>query len=163
MGFSRQEYWSGLPCPPPGDLPNPGVKPRSLTSTALVGRFFITSTPWEAPQIGITTVCSLEHSITWNLRRSFVPLQGASSSSGWECSVCHPQLACLCYWRRESLLLSPESGCFSVKEIPCLTLPPVYSVIRDVFRESGSVDVYLNERALHRTGVASLHYFNALE
>ena len=30
MGFSRQEYWSGLPCPPPGDLPNPGVKPVSL-------------------------------------------------------------------------------------------------------------------------------------
>ena len=30
MGFSRQEYWSGLPCPPPGDLPDPGVKPASL-------------------------------------------------------------------------------------------------------------------------------------
>ena len=30
MGFSRQGYWSGLPCPPPGDLPNPGVKPESL-------------------------------------------------------------------------------------------------------------------------------------
>ena len=30
MGFSRQEYWSGLPCPPPGDLPNPGIKPESL-------------------------------------------------------------------------------------------------------------------------------------
>ena len=29
MGFSRQEYWSGLPCPSPGDLPNPGIKPRS--------------------------------------------------------------------------------------------------------------------------------------
>ena len=29
MGFSRQEYWSGLPCPPPGDLPNPGIQPRS--------------------------------------------------------------------------------------------------------------------------------------
>ena len=31
MGFSRQEYWSGLPCPPPGDLSNPGIKPRSPT------------------------------------------------------------------------------------------------------------------------------------
>ena len=29
QGFSRQEYWSGLPCPPPGDLPNPGIEPRS--------------------------------------------------------------------------------------------------------------------------------------
>ena len=34
MRFSRQEYWSGLPCPPPGDLPNPGIKPRSLTLQA---------------------------------------------------------------------------------------------------------------------------------
>ena len=29
LGFSREEYWSGLPCPPPGDLPDPGIKPRS--------------------------------------------------------------------------------------------------------------------------------------
>ena len=34
MGFSRQEYWSGLPCPSPGDLPHPGIKPRSLASWA---------------------------------------------------------------------------------------------------------------------------------
>ena len=40
MGFSKQEYWSGLPCPPLGDLPNPGMKPVSLASSALVCRFF---------------------------------------------------------------------------------------------------------------------------
>ena len=40
MGFSRQEYWSGLPCPPPGDLPNPGIKPVSLLSLALADMFF---------------------------------------------------------------------------------------------------------------------------
>ena len=34
MGFSRQEYWSGLPCSPPGDLPNPGIEPTSLISAA---------------------------------------------------------------------------------------------------------------------------------
>ena len=34
-GFSRQEYWSGLPCPSPGDLPNPGIEPVSLKSPAL--------------------------------------------------------------------------------------------------------------------------------
>ena len=34
VGFSRQEYWSGFPCPPPGDLPDPGVQPVSLTSPA---------------------------------------------------------------------------------------------------------------------------------
>ena len=48
MGFSRQEYWSGLPCPPPGDLPNPGIEPMSLTSPALAGRFFTSSATWEA-------------------------------------------------------------------------------------------------------------------
>ena len=35
MGYSRQEYWSGLPCPPPGDLPNPGIKAASQASPAL--------------------------------------------------------------------------------------------------------------------------------
>ena len=40
MGFSRQEYWSGLPFPTPRDLPNPGIKPVSLASSALAGGFF---------------------------------------------------------------------------------------------------------------------------
>ena len=48
MGFSRQEYWSRLPCPPPGDLPNPGIEPTSLMSPALAGMFFTTSATWEA-------------------------------------------------------------------------------------------------------------------
>ena len=47
-GFSRQEYWSGLPCPLLGDLPNPAVKPASLMSPVLPGGFFTTSTTWEA-------------------------------------------------------------------------------------------------------------------
>ena len=48
VGFSRQEYWSGLPRPPPGDLPDPGIQPASLMSLALPGEFFTTSAPWEA-------------------------------------------------------------------------------------------------------------------
>ena len=48
VGFSRQEYWSGLPCPPPGDLPDTGTKPTSLISPALAGGFFTPSTTWEA-------------------------------------------------------------------------------------------------------------------
>ena len=47
MRFPRQEYWSALPCPPPGDLPNPGIKPTSLYS-ALAGGFFTTSATCEA-------------------------------------------------------------------------------------------------------------------
>ena len=49
MGFPRQEYWSGLPFPPPGDLPNPGIEPASLASPVLVGGFFTTGSTWEAP------------------------------------------------------------------------------------------------------------------
>ena len=40
MEFSRQEYWSGLPFPPPGDLPDPEIKPASPISPALAGGFF---------------------------------------------------------------------------------------------------------------------------
>ena len=40
--FTRQEYWSGLPCPPPGNVPNPGIELTSLRSPALAGRFFTT-------------------------------------------------------------------------------------------------------------------------
>ena len=47
MGFSRQEYWHELPSPPPGDLPDPGIKPVSLKSAALAGGFFTTSATWE--------------------------------------------------------------------------------------------------------------------
>ena len=49
--FSRQEYWSGLPFPTPQDLPDPGIEPVTLVSPALAGRFFTTSTTWEAPNI----------------------------------------------------------------------------------------------------------------
>ena len=46
MGFSWQEYWSGLPCPPPRDLPDSGIKSTSLSSPALAGEFFTTSATW---------------------------------------------------------------------------------------------------------------------
>ena len=48
MGFPRQEYWSGLPFPPPGDLSDPGIKPTSLTPPALAVGFFTSRTTWEA-------------------------------------------------------------------------------------------------------------------
>ena len=48
MGFSRQEYWNGLQCTPPRDLPDPGIKPMSLMSPALAGGFFTTTITWEA-------------------------------------------------------------------------------------------------------------------
>ena len=48
MGFSRQEYWNGLPFPSPGDLPDPGIESACLTSPTLTGGFFTTSATWEA-------------------------------------------------------------------------------------------------------------------
>ena len=51
MGFSKQQYWSGLPCPPPGNLPDPGIEPIFLMSPALAGGFFTLVPPgkprWE--------------------------------------------------------------------------------------------------------------------
>ena len=51
MRFSRQEDWSGLPCPPPGNFPDPVIEPTSFTSPALVGGFFFftTNANWESP------------------------------------------------------------------------------------------------------------------
>ena len=46
MGLSRQEYWSGLPCPPPEDLPDPGIEPAPLMSPLSLGAFFTTSAAW---------------------------------------------------------------------------------------------------------------------
>ena len=57
MGFFRQEYWSGLPCPPAGDLPDPETEPESLTSPALAGGFFTARATWE--------VQSLQHTLTF--------------------------------------------------------------------------------------------------
>ena len=78
-GVSRQEYWSRLQCPPLGDLPDPGIKPESLTSPALAGRFFTASTTWEAslhllisncqsfsnPQPSLVDVCFLIQVKSW--------------------------------------------------------------------------------------------------
>ena len=63
MGFSRQEYWSELSCPPPGDLPNSGIEPTSLMSPELVGRFFTTSATWETQktELRVMRTLSLSH------------------------------------------------------------------------------------------------------
>ena len=58
--FSRQEHWSGLPCPPPGGLSNPGIEAMSLMLPALAGELFSTSAIWEALNVPVplpTYVC----------------------------------------------------------------------------------------------------------
>ena len=60
-GFSRQEYWSGLPCPPPGDLPHPGIEPRSPESPALAGKFFTNSAIWHIKRYWLLLLsCALQ-------------------------------------------------------------------------------------------------------
>ena len=61
MGFFRQEYWNGLPFPPAGDLPDPGIEPVSLTSPALAGGFLTTRATWEAPY----TIGTLPYLLHW--------------------------------------------------------------------------------------------------
>jgi len=51
MGFPRQEYWSGLPFPFPGDLPDPGIEPESPMAPVLAGGFFNTEPPWKSNNI----------------------------------------------------------------------------------------------------------------
>ena len=58
-GFSRQEYWSGLPGPPPGDLPYPSMEPMSLMSPALAGGFFTTEPPGKPVASSVTHKISL--------------------------------------------------------------------------------------------------------
>ena len=54
-GFSREEYWSGLPCPPPVNLPDPRTEPESLVSPALEDQLFTTSAPREALKVAENT------------------------------------------------------------------------------------------------------------
>ena len=60
MGFSRQEFWSELPFPSPGGLPDPGIEPISLMSPALADEFFTPSTTWEARTLPGYTV-NIQH------------------------------------------------------------------------------------------------------
>ena len=57
MAFSRQKYWTGLPFPSPGDLPNPGIEPASPVSPAPASRNFTTSTTWKAQNVSCVQPC----------------------------------------------------------------------------------------------------------
>ena len=82
MRFSSQEYWTRLPYPPPGDLPNPRIKPAYLTSPALAGGFFTTSATWEAPWF---TVISFVASLSLCLQKLYTqPLHVL------DCKICSP-------------------------------------------------------------------------
>ena len=58
MGFPRQAYWGGLPCPPQGSLANPGIELASLMFPLLADGFFTTSATWEAQPLGEAVLIS---------------------------------------------------------------------------------------------------------
>ena len=102
MGFSRQKYWDGLPCPPSGDLPDPGIEPVSLRCPAPAGGFFTTSTTWEIPiSVSVQFSCSVVSDSLWPhaLQHSRPPCPSATPgaylnscpSSRWcHLILCHP-------------------------------------------------------------------------
>ena len=104
MGFSRQEYWSGLPFPPSGDLPDPGIEPASPISPGLAGGFFTTEPP------------SL-------LRKNKEETLDIFYFASW----CYPKL---CHWSAMETHYRKKSFCFRVLvssgcELPqaCMTSP----------------------------------------
>ena len=99
MGFSWQEYWSGLLCPPPGDLPDPGIEPMSLISPALAGGFSTFSATWE----DLFTVlswflffcmlrhCNVQLCVTpWSVARQAPLSMGFSWQEHWSRLPCPP-------------------------------------------------------------------------
>ena len=89
MGFSRLEYWCGLPCPPPGDRPNPGIKPMSLMPPALTGGFFTTSATWEAIKVQLLLLLLSRFSrvrlcaTPWTAAHQASPSLGFSRQEHW--------------------------------------------------------------------------------
>ena len=63
MGFSRQQYWSRLPFPSPGDLADPGIEPMSLMFPAVAGMFFATESESEVTQLGPTLCAPMDCSL----------------------------------------------------------------------------------------------------
>ena len=100
IGFSRQEYWSGLPCPPPRDLRNPGIKPGS---PALAGRFFTSSTTWEAQD---TYIC--RYIFSTHTRKTYLMFLICKGKS--------------CFHQRQKIMISP-SLLQSLSSLPPLFLP----------------------------------------
>ena len=89
VGFSRQEYWSGLPFPPPGDLPDPGIEPVSLSSPTLTGGSFTTSANWEDH---LYVLFSHLRSSKWRWNSLWQKLEGRGlhtlHASGGSCEHC---------------------------------------------------------------------------
>ena len=86
MGFPKQEYWSGLPFPSPGNLPNPGIKPTSLGSPALAGGVFTTEPPGKpltSGSVQFSSVASDSLRPPWTVAYEAPQSMGFSSQEYW--------------------------------------------------------------------------------
>ena len=107
MGFSRQQYWSGLPCPPLRDLPYSGIQPKSLMFLVLSGGFSTTSAPWEAHMNPVVAVqllscvqlivtpwtAACQASLSFTISRSLLKLISIESvMPSNHLILCHPLL-----------------------------------------------------------------------
>ena len=81
MGFSRQEYWSRLSCPPPRGLPDSRIEPAPLMPPALAGKFFSTCATWEAQHF----LTFLKKFLKQNKHITTKYLQGVEM---WHCQMC---------------------------------------------------------------------------
>ena len=86
MGFFRQEYWSGLLCPPPGDVPDLSIEPAPLMSPALAGRFFTTESIEGKRRKGWWKIRWLD-SITDSINMSLSKLQEMEDRGAWQATV----------------------------------------------------------------------------
>ena len=98
IGFSRQEYWSGLPFLPPGDLPNPGIEPKSLTPPVLAGRFFTTSATWKVlhyiMKVKVKSLsCVRLFATSWTLAYQAPLSMGFFRQEYWSGLPCNQELA----------------------------------------------------------------------
>ena len=122
MGVSRQDYWNGLPCPSPGDLPDPGIKAASLTSPALAGRFFTLAPPGKPFRATIWSFWCYGP-ISWKMvfphtGRGFGMTQAhCIYCASWWCSVAQLCLI-LCYSMDCSLQGSSVHGISQASSLP---------------------------------------------
>ena len=155
MGFSRQEFWSGLPFLTPGDLPDPGIEPKSAESPALAGRFFtmvppgkpLSNVSWRGkePNLGGNNpgpALACAASISVSSGEPLVP-SGPYPSSGWHCLLIQDD------WAPSVLQLWPPPTCavgevtISGENLMLSSLGQVCDCQNPLRRESSVLDVFI--------------------
>ena len=132
MGFPRQEYWSGLPYPFPGDVPDPGIKPQSPVSLALAGGFFTTEPHGKLPGLLESLVI-----LSWRFStRGDSALWGHAAMSR-DTLGCH-MWAEGCYWHPEGRAQGCHSAFYKAQDGPVPKLSP--AEVEEACSERGATE-----------------------